>query len=108
MTLLPMANLIVVVVVGLGRAEGRQPARGVVPAQPGHRGRRPLPPDNGGPAAVRARRSPGLRALGRVRSHCRFRYRGNQYVSESCMKSVSGGAKRQCDRALAPGWAWVP
>ena len=38
MTPPPMANLVVVVVVGLGRAEGRQPARGVVPAQPGHRG----------------------------------------------------------------------
>jgi hypothetical protein len=36
----------------------------------------------------------------RVRSHCRFRNSGAGYVSESGMKRTSGGAKRQCDRAL--------
>jgi hypothetical protein len=44
------------------------------------------------------RRAPGL--VPRVRSHCRFRSRGTEYVSESGMKWISGGTKRQCDRAL--------
>jgi hypothetical protein len=35
----------------------------------------------------------------RVWSHCRFR---TGYVRESGMKWMSGGAKRQCDRALLP------
>ena len=35
------------------------------------------------------------------RSHCRFRNRGTEYVSKSGMKWMSGGAKRQCGRALA-------
>ena len=39
--------------------------------------------------------------LRRVRSHCRFRNRGTEYVSEFGIKWLSGGAKRQCDRALA-------
>jgi hypothetical protein len=34
-----------------------------------------------------------------VRSHCRFRSRGTEYVRESGMKWMSGGAKRQCGRA---------
>ena len=38
----------------------------------------------------------------KVRSHCRFRNRGTKYVSESGMKRMSGGTKRQCDRALCP------
>jgi hypothetical protein len=37
---------------------------------------------------------------GRARSHCRFRNRGTEYVSESSMKWMSGGTKRQCDRTL--------
>jgi hypothetical protein len=47
-----------------------------------------------------------LRRRGRpgVRSHCRFRNRGTEYVSEYGIKWISGGAKRQCDRALGrPG-----
>jgi hypothetical protein len=36
-----------------------------------------------------------------VRSRCRFRNRGTEYVSESGMKWMGGGTKRQCDRALA-------
>jgi hypothetical protein len=39
--------------------------------------------------------------LPRVRSHCRFRKRGTEYASESGMNWTSGGAKRECDRALA-------
>ena len=35
----------------------------------------------------------------RVRSHCRFRYRGTEYVSKSGMKWMSGSTKRQCNRA---------
>jgi hypothetical protein len=42
---------------------------------------------------------------GRVRSHCRFGNRGTEYVSESVMKRMSGGTKRQCDRALVYGRA---
>ena len=38
---------------------------------------------------------------GRVRSHCRFKNRGTEYVSESVMKWMSGGTKRECDRALS-------
>ena len=36
----------------------------------------------------------------RVRPHCRFRNRGTEYVSKSGINWMSGGAKRQCDRAL--------
>jgi hypothetical protein len=36
----------------------------------------------------------------RIRSHYRFRNRDAEYVSESCIKWMSGGTKRQCDRAL--------
>jgi hypothetical protein len=37
----------------------------------------------------------------RIRSHCRFRKKGTQYVSESGMKWMSGSTiKRQRDRAL--------
>ena len=48
---------------------------------------------------------------GRVRSHCRFRKRGPEYVSEYGMKWMSGGAERQCDRALGggpPRWRTPP
>jgi hypothetical protein len=34
-----------------------------------------------------------------VRSHCRFRRRGSEYVRESGITRVCGGAKRPCDRA---------
>ena len=44
---------------------------------------------------------PSGRALNRGRSHCRFRNRGIEYVSESGMKRMNGSTKRQCDRALA-------
>ena len=40
-------------------------------------------------------------AVCRVRSHCRFRKRGAEHVSEYGMKWMSGSAERQCDRALA-------
>ena len=36
----------------------------------------------------------------RVRSHCRFRNRGTEYVSDSGMKRMSGGTKRPCGRVL--------
>ena len=36
----------------------------------------------------------------RVRSHCRFRNRGTDYVRESGMKWMNASTKRQCDRAL--------
>ena len=47
-----------------------------------------------------ARREPADERQPRVRSHCRFRNRGTEYVSGSCIKWIGGGAKRQCDRAL--------
>jgi hypothetical protein len=43
-------------------------------------------------------REAGLRP--RVWSHCRFRNRGTEYASKYGVKWASGGAKRQCDRAL--------
>jgi hypothetical protein len=44
----------------------------------------------------------------RVRSHCRFRNRGTESLSESGIKWVRGMAKRQRDRALCapPALAW--
>ena len=45
-------------------------------------------------------RGDGAGGVLRVRSHHRFRNRGTDYVSESGMKWMSGGTKRQCDRAL--------
>ena len=43
----------------------------------------------------------GLREVWpRVRSHCRFRDRGTEYGNKSGIKWMSGGTKRQCDRAL--------
>jgi hypothetical protein len=36
----------------------------------------------------------------RVRSHCRFRNRGAEYVRESGIKWMRGSTRRQCDRAL--------
>jgi hypothetical protein len=48
------------------------------------------------PSATRKGAPPG------IRSHCRFRNRSTEYVSESGMKWMSGGTKRQCGRALAP------
>jgi hypothetical protein len=45
------------------------------------------------------RRASQPRPRPRVRSYCRFRKRGTEYVSESGIKRMSGGAKRQCDRA---------
>ena len=40
---------------------------------------------------------------GRVSSHCRFINRAIDYLSESGMKWMSGGAKRQCGRTLPGG-----
>jgi hypothetical protein len=36
----------------------------------------------------------------RVRSHCRFRNRGTEYVGDSGITWMSASTKRQCDRAL--------
>jgi hypothetical protein len=36
----------------------------------------------------------------RIWSHCRFKSSGIEYVSESGIAGMSGGATRQCDRAL--------
>ena len=36
----------------------------------------------------------------RVRSHCRFRNRGTEYVRTFVMEWMGGGTSRQCDRAL--------
>ena len=38
----------------------------------------------------------------RGRSHCHFRNRGTDYVSDSGMKWMSSSTKRQCDRARRP------
>jgi hypothetical protein len=48
-----------------------------------------------------APRAHSNRARRRARSNCQFRNRGTDYISESGMKWMSGGARRQCDRALA-------
>ena len=69
----------------LARAEDVQPAR-VLGA-------------DGGEHRPRHRR--GVQAQPRVRSHCRFRHRGTESLSESGMKWTSGSTKRQSDRALA-------
>jgi hypothetical protein len=52
------------------------------------------PPREGGPADPQP--------PPRVRSHCCFRKRGAECVSESGMEWMSGSTKRQCDRALPP------
>jgi hypothetical protein len=43
---------------------------------------------------------PEARVVPRVRSHCRFRKRGIDYLGESGIKQMSGITKRQCDRTL--------
>ena len=43
---------------------------------------------------------PEVRPLRRRERQCRFRKSGTEYIRESGMKRMSGGAKRQCDRAL--------
>ena len=54
-------------------------------------------------------RSTCLAAPPRVRSHCRFIIRGTEHVREPSVKRMSGGTKRQCDRALAPPRSrWPP
>jgi hypothetical protein len=53
----------------------------------------------GGPAGVREDRA-GAGGEPRVRSPCRFRNRGTEYVSESCIKWMRSRTKRQCNRAL--------
>ena len=45
----------------------------------------------------------GTPGCGRVRSHCRFRYRATEYVRKSGVKWMSGGATRQRDRAPGRG-----
>jgi hypothetical protein len=54
-------------------------------------------------AAVRLTQPRDIRTRQRpptcVRSHCRFRNRGTDYLSEPGMKRMSSGTKRQCDRA---------
>ena len=57
------------------------------------------------PEQPRPRAAEGHAALdplpaGRVRSHCRFRKRCTEYISESGIKWMSGCTKRQCDRTL--------
>jgi hypothetical protein len=69
--------------------------RAVPPGVPARR--RPVPVDEG--------RAGILKALARVRSHCRFRNRGTEYVSESGVKRMNGSRKRQCERALASAHA---
>jgi hypothetical protein len=63
--------------------------------------RRRCPAATGAPRAGRPGRI-GAGARPRVRSHCRFRIRGTDHVRKSVMKWMKSGAKRQCDRALAP------
>jgi hypothetical protein len=63
----------------------------------------------GGPREERGQHAPLVAAVSRggldgevtrVRSHCHFRNRGADSLSESGIKWMSGGTKRQCDRAL--------
>ena len=98
---------------GTHRAFASERAASPRPA-PRHRCGRPLPAPGhpgGQPAlpALRATASPLLtgmsRSAPRVRSHWRFRNKGTEYVSNSGIKWMRCGTKRQCDRALAaPPW----
>ena len=76
------------------------PSRGrPSPAQRRPHPRPPAPPPGRTRRRARAAaRGPGTRP--RVRSHCRFRNRGTEYVSEYGIKWTRGSLKRQCDRAL--------
>jgi hypothetical protein len=72
----------------------------------------PQPQPRWAGAAVRtapANGGGGLQSVARARSHCRFGKRDTDSLSESSVKWISGGAKRQCDRTLCvaqPGcWA---
>ena len=57
------------------------------------------------PACCHPWRGRGSGRTPRVRSHCRFRNRSPEYVSESGITWISGRTKRQCDRALrTPAW----
>jgi hypothetical protein len=60
------------------------------PCPPGSPSAEPPPP-----CAACRRRGPA-----RVRSHCRFRNRGTEYVSRCGIKWMSGRTERRCDRAL--------
>jgi hypothetical protein len=62
---------------------------------------RPAPPAPGGSSVKTERPQAAAASAPRVRSHCRFRNRGTDYLSTSCMKWMSGNAKRRCDRALS-------
>jgi hypothetical protein len=42
----------------------------------------------------------GLRGATRGRSHCHFRNRGTEYLHESVIKWMRGGAQQQCERTL--------
>jgi hypothetical protein len=60
--------------------------------------RRPAASSSARPRRACRRRRRGCRP--RVRSHCRFRNRAADYLSEYGMKCLSGGTKRQCNRTL--------
>jgi hypothetical protein len=49
-------------------------------------------------------RGDARRPAGRVRSHCRFRNRGTEYVSESGIKWMRAGTKRRCGARGPAGW----
>jgi hypothetical protein len=94
--------------VGIARPRGSQ---GGSKRPQGGRAPPPLPPWLSKPCSAQPRSRmliesrtlhSGAGGPPRVRSHCRFRNRGTDYISESGMKWMSGGAKRQCDRALGP------
>jgi hypothetical protein len=61
-------------------------------------GRSPMPSRAGGRS-----HSPALPPAGRVRSHCRFRKRGTDYLSKSGITWMSGVTTRQSDRTLTAG-----
>jgi hypothetical protein len=56
-------------------------------------------PNPGAPSTEQTWHAPRAWGRRRVRSHCRFRNRSTEYVSEYGMKWMGGSTKRQCDRA---------
>jgi hypothetical protein len=91
---------------GRGRGSGEQSmhrrASGGPALHSGHRSTSPSTPPAPNPATTPAAAgsSRAARSGVRVRSHCRFRNRGIEYVSESGVKWMSGSTKRQCDQTL--------
>jgi hypothetical protein len=84
-----------------GALEGAQGGSGEPPDPPPPMSSFSLAP-TAPPLSKAVELGPPTAHLGFGRIICRFRNRGAEYVSGSGMKWMSGGTKRQCDRALRP------